>query len=375
MVVYYLPIEPLNERYTEQWYRWFPAAFVEAGVPCIVLDGSPLLNDEIKVGTFLDINSTLHYKAEQLKKVADFFHRGLVKAGDCFFVADIEFFGIEAIRYLSVLNKIPVRIVGFAHAGSYTVGDFMEPCSDFAHVYERGWGLICDAICVGTEYHKRRLVSFRNFDHPDRVVVTGNPYDFKEIRTPDREAKIARKKKRRSPFTVVHTNRPDPEKNPNTALSVFEILASQRGDCDFVITTGRKQWGSGDLRNRAKYLEERGFLTIEEGIAKQTYLDILADASVMLSCSLEENFGYCVLEAAAMGCIPVLPNCASHPELLRKVKHRQDLLYAPGADPEEIAHIVERTILSCSLYSDVDKVVDLYENSLKRIVEVCLSQI
>ena len=177
MTVFYLPIEPLNERYTEQWYRWFPAEFERQGSGCVVIEGHPLLADEIKVGTFLDINSTLHYKAEQLKKVADLFHRRQVNPRDCFFVADIEFFGIEAIRYLSVLNNVPVKIVGFAHAGSYTRGDFMEPCLPFARYYETGWGEICDVVCVGSEYHKDVLKKRRfTAKGAAKIVVTGNPY-------------------------------------------------------------------------------------------------------------------------------------------------------------------------------------------------------
>ena len=125
--VFLLPIEPLESRYSAQWARWIPTAFSAAGYDGGVINGCPL-TDHIETGTFLDINSTLHYKATQLAGIAKMFYKKMINPGDIFFVSDLEFWGIESIRYLSVLNKIPVKIYGFLHAASYTKGDFMEPC-------------------------------------------------------------------------------------------------------------------------------------------------------------------------------------------------------------------------------------------------------
>ena len=365
MTVYYLPIEPLNERYTEQWYRWFPEEFARQGLEYVVLDGDPLLQDEIKVGTFLDINSTLHYKAEQLKRVADLFHRRLVKAGDCFFVADIEFFGIEAIRYLSVLNNISVKLVGFAHAGSYTRGDFMEPCIPFARVYERGWGEICDVICVGSEYHRECLITLRLSTRGSRqVVVTGNPYFLEEIQTPGRSA-IGEESRPSRPPLILHSNRPDPEKNPGQALYVFSLLSRRNPEWRFAVCTSRKQWASGRLREDALGMVHPERFAIFEGLSKNAYLDLLSGSSVMLSCSSEENFGYCILEAAALGCMPVLKNCASHPELLGS--DFADLLYDGTQGAVEV---IERAVANpCP--TEITKVAEKYRDSLSRIVALC----
>ena len=65
-----VPIEPLTERYSEQWYRKFPEAFNAEGYNVVTIDGQPLLENEIKVGAFLDINSTVHYKMSQLQTIA-----------------------------------------------------------------------------------------------------------------------------------------------------------------------------------------------------------------------------------------------------------------------------------------------------------------
>ena len=51
--LYYIPIEPLEERYTEQWYRNFPSYFRDSGYSVEIIDGEPL-SSSVDVGTFLD---------------------------------------------------------------------------------------------------------------------------------------------------------------------------------------------------------------------------------------------------------------------------------------------------------------------------------
>ena len=144
---YYLPIEPLEERYTEQWYRWFPEELKRRKIAYRIIDGDPITNT-VETGTFLDINSTLHYKAEQLKKIAKLFYEKKVQAGDIFFVADLEFWGIESIKYLSHLNNIPTKLYGFCHAASYTKEDFISKCESYAKRVEEGWFAVFDKIFV-----------------------------------------------------------------------------------------------------------------------------------------------------------------------------------------------------------------------------------
>jgi glycosyltransferase involved in cell wall biosynthesis len=314
-MIYYLPIEPLEERYTEQWYRWFPEEFDRQGLAYETIDGEAL-SDRVEVGTFLDINSTLHYKAHQLARVARLFRDRRVCDGDVFFVADVEFWGIEAIRYLADLNRVAVRMYGFAHAGSYTRGDFVEPCAPYARLYERAWAEVFDLLFVGSEYHKRCLVQRRGLP-PEKIRVTGNPYDLGEARrlavldpkvSPSDKPKGAR---------VVHTNRPDPEKRPELTLDLFEELHALKPDWELMVLTSRQQWGSGALRERAVELERKGVIGIYEDLRKDQYLYLLAGASVMTGNTIEENFGYCVLEAMIVGAIPVVPDGFSHPELVQ----------------------------------------------------------
>lgn len=351
-MLYYIPIEPLEERYTEQWYRWFPEEFKRQHLKFTVIDGETLTN-VVETGTFLDVNSTLYYKAEQLKRIAQLFFEKKVKEGDAFFVADIEFWGIDAIRYLAVLNGINVRITGFCHAGSYTKEDYFEKTAPFAQHYEHAWGAIFDYIFVGTEYHKNQLITLRQIPE-SKIIVTGNPYDIKETTNG-----VIKQEKQN---LVVLTNRPDYEKRPNLTLDAFVTLKTKHPDWRFAVTTSRKQWGSGWIRDKALFLQKMGMIEIYEGISKNEYLSILSGAKVMTSNSIEENFGYCILEALIFKTVPVLSKGLSHDELVSK-----DFLFS---SIDEQIKIIENSVINYSkgMARHADKNSYLYEAALRRIV-------
>lgn len=308
MRLYYLPIEPLSERYTEQWYRWFPEEFAKFFDEVRVIEGVPLL-DHVKTGTFLDINSTIHYKAVQMANLSQRFFSGEVDYNDRFFVADVEYWGIEALRYLAVLNKCyGVKIYGFLHAASYTTGDFMEEMQDYGSVQcEESWFGIFDKIFVGSKYHRDKLLRNRLLYNPDRVIVTGNPY-----RSQDLQPVFERVRKSKQPF-IICTNRPDPEKGIGNTLEQFVQLKYQHPDWRFAFTTSRKEWNAGGyLRERAR----RQGIEIHEGLTKEQYFSLLREAWVFTGNTHEENFGYCILEAMLMNTIPIIENNFSHPELV-----------------------------------------------------------
>ena len=59
---------------------------------------------------------------------------------------------------------------------------------------------------------------------------------------------------------------------------------------------------------------------------RQRYLDWLRQGTVMVSTAQQENFGIAAVEAMRFGCLPLLPNRLSYPEILPPIFH-QDFLY------------------------------------------------
>ena len=312
--IYLVPIEPLTERYSESWYRNMPKAFEKAGFNVVVIDGEPLLNNEIKVGTFLDISSTCHYKSTQLQAISKLFHNKKVEDGSVFFFADIEFWGIEQVRLLADMNHVKVFLTGFLHAASYTKGDAFEIAAPYQQFTEVGWVAALDRVYVGSHYHKlafenRRIAPIGFPELQSRIVVTKNPM-FES----DYAFKGSIKEKR-----MLLTNRFDVEKNPHLTVEMFLNLKERYPDWEFIITTSRKtfrtNYSNAEMVNMYQRMGDAG-IELKVGLTKDEYHEELEKAAIVVSHSPEENYGICVAESIIYGCFPLLSNCASHPEFV-----------------------------------------------------------
>ncbi len=313
----YVPIEPLKERYTESWYNNFPPLFEAAGFNVTIVDGTPL-EQEVKVGTFLDINSTTHYKWSQLQKISQMFHKGMIAPGTVFFFGDLEFWGIEGVRLLADMNNVDVKLAAFLHAGSYTREDAFEIAEPYQRFTEVGWLAAMDKVFVGSRYHynvflERRVFPLDGLYLGNRIHVTKNPLflsDYEGYNTLG--VKNAKKKK------MLLTNRFDPEKRPQQTLQLFQDLKVEFPDWEFVVTTGRSVL-RGDPKHvaYARMLEDSGVITIKANLSKAEYHKELADAAVVVTHSIEENYGYCIAEALLYGCVPLMRNGLSHVEFSR----------------------------------------------------------
>lgn len=310
--IFLVPIEPLAERYTEQWYRRIPEFFGLLNYNTVTIDGIALEN-EVKVGTFLDINSTCHYKSTQLQKIASLFHQQLVPQGAVFFFYDLEFWGVEQVRLLADMNKVQIKIVGFMHAASYTKEDAFAIAAPYQQFTEVGWIAACDAVFVGSEYHRqaiieRRLKPLGMGNLADWIYNTGNPVfvdEYKKFRV-----------KRRKKFVL--TNRPDKEKRPIETLQLFAKLKGMYPDWEFVVTTGRSTFRGTDKKaiEYAHELQKQKVITIKAGLTKDEYHRELASAMFMVTHSIEENYGYCIAEAIHYGVIPLMRRGLSHDEFV-----------------------------------------------------------
>ena len=313
-----LPLEPLQERYTGAWYRWLPETFShEFDVRCI--DGEPL-EDHVAEGAFLDINSTLFYKAHQLKHVALMFHDRLVQDGDVFFISDIEFWGMESIRYLARLQNIDVKIYGFLHAGSYIDCDYYAPMADIGQWVEPAWVQTCDGVFMGTEFHRDLFIQERLGDYPfgglaKRLHVTGNPWrtaEARELAYNGREFREGRD------IDILFPHRPDAEKQPGVFVDYMRDLERHR-HLNLAFTTGRQQYRSTNdpaSVTRIMQLVGEGQASVYVQLKPQDFYSVCRRSRITVSTAIEETFGYAMIEAMAQGSIPLMPHRLSYPELV-----------------------------------------------------------
>ena len=106
--LYVLTLEPIEQRYTKQWYQYFKPAFSKY-FNVKYIDGD-MTDDKIEKGRFLDINKTNIWKAKQTELISRLFYHDKVKDGDKFFFMDGWCFGITALKYMAQLNNIKVKI-------------------------------------------------------------------------------------------------------------------------------------------------------------------------------------------------------------------------------------------------------------------------
>lgn len=317
MRIFYVPIEPLEERYTASWYRNIPAYFSSQGAEVVVIDGEAL-TDTVKVGSFLDINSTVHYKCSQMKAIAKLFADGAVRKWDVFFFGDIEFWGIEALRLMAQLNHKRISIFGVLHAASYSIEDTFSVAADYQQYTELGWIAVCDAVFVGSDYHRNAVIQRRLSSLPKwrakelarKIFSSGLPLFAGDYASYPGVEKINQ---------VVIAGRLDYERRPNLSLDFAYLLKKRFGnDISIVMTVPSPNMNSNRawLVEYAQNLEKDGVLTLYKGLRKDAYHRVLAESKVFLSNTVEENFGYACIEACVYGCCPVVKNGFSYPELL-----------------------------------------------------------
>lgn len=343
--LYILPIEPLEERYTAEWYKHLPKIFErETDYNVVQIDGTPTTTS-IETGTFLDINSTIHYKCGQMQFVSELFRQNKVKTGDVFFISDLEFWGIESLRMLSQINKVPIRIYGFLHAASYTVEDAFAVAAPYQKYTELGWLAAVDGVFVGTDYHRNAIIDRRIKplisdegecrELSKKIIVTGNPIFLDAYTARLNPSRVERKNK------IVITNRFDAEKRPDQSLMLALLVQNQLDDVEIVVTTSRPVFKSNQqwLVDLARMYENEGKITIKANLTKEQYHQELMSAKVMISNSIEENFGYCIVEAILHGCSPMLPYGLSHDELVGE--DRRYLFKDNGEAVQKILNIMQ----------------------------------
>jgi len=279
--LYVLTLEPIEQRYTKQWYEYFKPAFSKY-FNVRYIDGD-ITDDKIEKGRFLDINKTNIWKAKQTELMSRLFYHDKVKDGDRFFFADGWNFGITALKYMSQLNNIKIKIYAFWHAGSWDSEDFITQAGlgKWAFGNELGWLKACDCNFVATIFHKKLIKDYFP-SQTLKIEVVGFPMDWKK----EINKKINKKVLDIKRNLVVFPHRLDKEKAPE----VFDKLAKRMPEYEFV-------------------------KTMEVTKNKKEYYELLRYAKVVFSASLQETFGIGTVEGMMLGAIPVVPNRLTYPEL------------------------------------------------------------
>jgi len=301
-MIYYLPLEYIDRRYTVLLDKWMTDEFKKQKKRFVTIQ-SDMLKQEIKTGSFLDSDGTNYFKFGQLREVCKLFKDGKVKDGDVFWLSDVWFPGIEAIKYMAYFHKITVKIKGLLWAGSFTETDFVRGMEDWAKWIEIGWFKMIDTIFCTSAFQRSELVEKGRVLDFLRIETIGAPFNYK-----DYYKIVPYKEWKDKEDLVVFVGRLVDEKMP----WVFDRM---------------------EKHFRGIYPNVRFIKTMEVTKTKKEYLELLSRAKVVFSSALQENFGYAVLEGCAYNCNLVLPNRLAYPEM-----YPAECLY--GSDEHAVNKII-----------------------------------
>ena len=319
MKVYVLPLEPLDKRYTKQWYYWFKEVFLKEGVDFEYIDGEKA-KSKLEGKFFLDMKATFIWKFEQLKKL---FKKDL-QDEDVILIPDGEFPGIEAIEYFRKFYNKKVKIVELWHAGTYDVWDltYQKGLERIGKSLEEVWFDIADLVFVATRFHKELILKNRMVDE-SKIKVTGWPLDVFDLAK--RTIPWSKRK-----YRLIFTGRLSIEKG----VDVIEEVAE-------------------------KYPI---FITQKYDLKKERYYKELAFSRGVIAPSRQETFGYGVAEGMAMNVIPIVPDGLSFVDYVpKRFRYKSK---------EEMYDLIEK-VFSLEKEVNVRKYVEKYD--YRKVIKKMLS--
>lgn len=348
--VWYLPIEPYEERYTKGLDDWTHSEFQRLGVNYEAIYGDQL-KSELDSGHVLDVEGRHVYCFGQLQKLLKKISSGEVKKGDKVFTTDFWFPGIEALAYVRNMRKNDLGLYGFVCSGSFEEYDFthLNGMRPWAEHIERGWCNAYNKIFVANERMKQ-MVMARNIAPEEKIAITGLPANTNWILS-----KVKDKSEWKKENMVVFPHRWDSEKDPDFFVDVAEKVKEYDETVKFVVSTGRKK-GLGT----ATSAEQRAlkFMEVYRGLSKPQYYELLTRGKVVFSAAKQDTVGNAMIESITLGNTPVVVKGMYDDYLPSKFEY----------DRGNLDQAVELVLKYLEKPEDVSRTVKKFDRSLEHMI-------
>jgi len=333
--IFVIPIEPIETRYTCEWYEHIPNLLKSQApnnVNVINIEGTevPPIPSQ---GAFLDFGATNVYKSSQLIRIADMFRTGKVTSGDKFLFTDFWNPCIIQVKYMSELLNIPVVIHTLVHAGSYDPQDFLGRLikdKRWTNSTEKAIFHAADYHWFATDYHVKLFqdnVFGRDgmiWELSDDEVInkfcrTGWPMDYmpstlKKYNTVTKEN------------VIIFPHRLAPEKQPE----IFLDLKVSLPEYEFIVCQDQK-------------------------LSKTEYHQLLARSKLMFSANLQETLGISPWESMLAGCACLVPDRLSY----RETFSRKEFKYPSKWTEDYTSYLKHKNKIITRIHEIMDNYEDL----------------
>lgn len=284
--IWIFPLEPLDGRYTKQWYDEIPRLLEDKLDDSNAKVFNAIGKQQSKKATrggFLDFADTNYWKSTQLAHFVEEMHDGNVSDNAHILVTDFWNPTILQLAYMRDLLGKDWTIHGIAHAGAYDPSDILglKMQKPWPWEAEKSFFYASDFTYFATEFH--RSMFLKNLDIPveyhDRAVVSGQPHGA----ILEHMATIRQRPWNERQWDIIWPHRYNEDKQPEIAEGLsadFSVLITQKQD-----------------------------------LAKSAYYDAMGQSKIIFSCSLHENLGISIMEGVLAGTLPLVPDRCSYAEM------------------------------------------------------------
>ena len=291
MTIFLIDLESVSTRYTCEWKSHIPKLLKKAGHNVTIISGPTDIPNSTTPGAFLNFGGTNIYKASQVEELGRLFCSGTVHAGDHFIFTDAWHPGIINLKYMSELLNIPVVTHGLWHAGSYDPQDFLGRLvgdAPWVRHAEKSFFYAFDHNYFATDFH---IDMFRNnllntnlgttYDYKTagKIVKTGWPMEYM-----DSTLTVYKEMPKRD--LILFPHRIAPEKQ----VEIFRDLKTHLPQYEFIVCQ-------------------------DQQLTKNEYHNLLGEAKIVFSASLQETLGIGCYEGAIVDAIPMVPDRLSYTEM------------------------------------------------------------
>lgn len=135
---------------------------------------------------------------------------------------------------------------------------------------------------------------------------------------------------------IVWNHRWEHDKNPESFFNALDLLEQRGVDFRLIVlgqsfNTSPACFAHAEKKYKDKILHY-GFVP-----SYQKYIELLSKGDIVVSTSLHEFYGISIIEAVRAGCLPVLPDRLSYPELFDK-----KFLYSDNSLPERLKRVIKQ---------------------------------
>lgn len=372
--LYYMGLEPYQERYTLQLTDWNRCVFNRRGLDVTYVPGLTLDNSQkIVVGQVLDAHGRSYFAMSQMMNLTRLMQQGEVTCDDVVYFEDMFQPGIESLAY--IMQQVPENLRPQIYVRC--LAQTIDP-DDFVHVwgmagwmstYERMVNQIPNVHVLATNEEMVAHMRIAGWTAPIYNIsglAFGKDEVIERVGGVDNIRPFNGKKHR-----VGFAARFDQEKQPDFFMDLAELYTAQgkHSGVEFAIFSG------GPLRSnnpryvaRARQLESQGQLTIYENLQKNDYYDLLNNSRVLFNCALQDWVSNTVSEADSLGCNVLYPAYRSFPETFA---NDADRLYVPWSITDAMSKLENLLDLP---HPNIGKISDWTNGTIDRIVDIITGQ-